>query len=416
MKKSMLMLLAVLLGLLVVPVTAQDSNTLVDRLAADGSGQFTTLVSALEAAGLAETLSADGDYTLFAPTNDAFDAALGPLGLSLDELLGNTGLLTQILTYHVVADDRVFFREFSRTPTLTTLEGSELTLSVSEGVPMVNDVPISGVDRATGNGVYHIIDGVLLPPDLADTTAATPEATEVAISPEMLEAATTEATETPLDENTAMLRFAFLSPDSPPLVLSINGEAVGTGEALAFPTLTAWMAVPAGTMTVSGAPEGKGMEDLLFPFELTLDDRTWTTLAIVGSEPNGTFIAQPILEDYSPIAPGFARATVFHGIEGAPPIDLTSNGQALVSRLAYPGTRGDNDGAYVIEVPADTGDLQVILSGTGTTGSGTVVLADLSSLVLAEDTNTFIAVIGTPDEPDLLSASVEMSAMPQHAS
>ena len=393
MKKSVLMLLLLMLGLLAAPAMALDGDSLVDDLAGDSQGQFTTLVAALEAAGLAETLSAEGDYTVFAPTNDAFDAALEALGVSLDALLGDTDLLTQILTYHVVADDRVFFREFSRNATLTTLEGSDVALAIVDGVPMVNDVAISGVDRASGNGVYHIIDGVLLPPDLADTLAATAEATEMA-----------------MDENTAMLRFAFLSPDSMPLVLSINGEPAGSGEAVSFPTLTEWIAVQAGTMTVSGAPEGDGMQDLLFPFELALEQGTWTTLAVVGSEPNGTFLAQPILEDYSPIAAGNARATVFHGIEGAPPIDLTADGQVVVSRLAYPGTRGDNDGAFVIEVAAGSSDLQVILSGTATGGgSGTVVLVDLADFEFAENTNSFIAAVGTPDEPDLLAESTDMS-------
>jgi len=410
MKNVMLMLLALMLGLLVVPVLAQDGGSLVDDLAADSQGQFTTLVSALEAAGLAENLSADGDFTVFAPTNDAFDAALESLGVSLDALLGDTEMLTQILSYHVVADDRVFFREFGRNPTLTTLEGSDITLALVDGLPMVNDVTISGVDRAGSNGVYHMIDGVLLPPDLADTlAAATPEVTATeAVDTE----ATAEATEMAMDENTAMLRFAFLSPDSMPLVLSINDEPAGSGEAVSFPTLTDWISVPAGAMTVSGAPEGEGMEDLLFPFELTLQESTWTTLAVVGSEVNGTFIAQPVLEDYSPIAAGNARATVFHGIEGAPPIDLTADGQVVVSRLAYPGSRGDNDGAYVIEVPAGASDLQVILSGTATgAGAGTVVLVDLAGFEFAENTNTFIAAVGTPDEPDVLAEATDMAEL-----
>ena len=409
MKKLMWMVLVLMLGVMVAPAAAQERGSLVDNLAADGSGQFTTLVSALEAAGLADTLSADGDFTVFAPTNDAFDAALESLGISLDALLGDTAMLTQILTYHVVPEDRIFFREFSRTPTATTLEGSDLTLTIVDGVPMVNDVAISGVDRAGDKGVYHIIDSVLLPPDLANTLAATPEATA---SADVEATPAAEATEMVMDENTAMLRFAFLSPDSPPLILSINGEPAGAGEAVTFPMLTDWIAVPAGYMTISGAPEGEGTEDLLFPFELTLDDATWTTLAIVGSEPNGTFIAQPVLEDYSPIAAGNARVTVFHGIEGAPPIDMTADGQVVVSRLAYPGTRGDNDGAFVIETPAGATDLQIILSGTAATGqSGTVVLVDLADYDLAENNNYFIAAVGTPDEPDVLAEGIDMAEL-----
>lgn len=400
-KLSLLMLLALLVGAFALPAAAQTDN-LVDALAADSEGQFTTLVAALEAAGLADTLSADGNYTLFAPTNAAFDGAVEQLGTSLEALMGDTDLLTQILTYHVVGDDRVFFREFSRTPTLTTLEGSDLTLRVEDGLPTVNGVAISGIDRASGNGVYHIIDDVLLPPDLA---AMTPEATASAEDTEAIPAgeATGEAT-----AEQAMLRFAFLSPDSPPLVLSINGEPAGDGAALSFGDITEWMTVPAGTMTVSGAPEGDGMEDLLYPFELALQAETWTTLAIVGSEPNGTFIAQPVLEDYSPIAEGNARITVFHGIEDAAAIDLTADGRAVVSRLAYPLSRGDNDGAFVIELPAGTTDLQLIPSGTAAQ-AGAIALVDLPDYSVEANTNTFLAAIGTPDEPDILIETVDMA-------
>src|SRR5690606_1281825 len=104
MKKLLTLLLALLVGAQVMPAFAQDGDSVVDMLAADGQGRFTTLVAALEAAGLAETLSADGDYTIFAPTNDAFDAAAAELGTTVTALMGNIDLLTQMLTYHVVAD------------------------------------------------------------------------------------------------------------------------------------------------------------------------------------------------------------------------------------------------------------------------------------------------------------------------
>lgn len=371
-----------------MPLAAQSQNSLVDNLAADSTGQFTSLVAALEAAGLAETLSADGDYTLFAPTNDALDAAVEALGTTLPALLGDTELLTQILTYHVVAGDRVFFREFSRNPSLTTLEGGELTLSVDDGVPTVNGVTFSGIDRASSNGVYHIVDAVLLPPVLA---ALTPEATDAA-----------------LDDAEAMLRFAFLSLDSPPLVLAINGEPVDDATPFEYPAIGEWMSVPAGTMTISGAPEGEGIDDLLSPFELTLQAGTWTTLAIVGSEPNGTYIAQPVLEDYSPISDGNARVTVFHAIENGPMVDVTVDGRTVVSQLGYPLSRGDNDGAFVIEIPAGTVYVQAFQSGMAAQ-PGATALVDLPNTTFEPNSNTFFAIIGTPGQPDSAAATVDMS-------
>ena len=80
--------------------SAEDVGTIVD--VAVEAGSFTTLVAAVEAAGLVETLSGEGPYTVFAPTDEAFAAALDALGITADELLADTDTLTSILTYHVV--------------------------------------------------------------------------------------------------------------------------------------------------------------------------------------------------------------------------------------------------------------------------------------------------------------------------
>jgi uncharacterized surface protein with fasciclin (FAS1) repeats len=126
---------------------------------------FSTLVAALTAAGLVETLQGEGPFTVFAPNDEAF-AAL-PAGL-LEKLLlpENIAVLTSILTYHVVAG-KVMSTDVT-TGDAATVEGSTLALDTMDGVK-VNDATVIGADVEASNGVIHVIDKVLVPPtvDLA---------------------------------------------------------------------------------------------------------------------------------------------------------------------------------------------------------------------------------------------------------
>ncbi len=122
---------------------------------------LSTLVSALKAAGLVETLQGDGPFTVFAPTNDAF-AAL-PEG-TLDNLLKpeNKDQLTAILTYHVVSGN-VMSTDLSDGMKAATVNGAEVTISTTNGV-QVNGANVTTADVKAANGVVHIIDAVILPP------------------------------------------------------------------------------------------------------------------------------------------------------------------------------------------------------------------------------------------------------------
>ena len=123
------------------------------------TGGFNTLVAALSAADLVETLSGDGAFTVFAPTDDAF-AAL-PEGM-LEGLLADTESLTQILLYHVVGDvvmaDTVVTLDEAE-----TLEGSKVEIEVVDGKVFVNDSQVTSTDIEASNGVIHVIDKVLVP-------------------------------------------------------------------------------------------------------------------------------------------------------------------------------------------------------------------------------------------------------------
>lgn len=124
---------------------------------AEQAGSFETLLTALQAAGLAETLKGEGPFTVFAPTDDAF-AAL-PDG-ALDGLLADPQALTRVLTYHVVPG-RITAAEIADVP-LTTLEGGTLAIEVGDGV-RVDEATVVSADVKAGNGVIHVIDTVLMP-------------------------------------------------------------------------------------------------------------------------------------------------------------------------------------------------------------------------------------------------------------
>ena len=125
------------------------------------AGNFTTLVAAVETAGLVETLSGEGPFTVFAPTDDAF-AAL-PEGTVESLLLEeNRDQLVSILTYHVVPG-AVMSTDLSDGMTATTVQGSDITIDLDNGV-MVNNATVTAADIEASNGVIHVIDTVLMPP------------------------------------------------------------------------------------------------------------------------------------------------------------------------------------------------------------------------------------------------------------
>ncbi|MES2550193.1 MAG: fasciclin domain-containing protein [Pseudomonadota bacterium] len=142
-----------------MPAFAQDMD-IVDTAVANGS--FNTLAAALTAAGLVETLKGEGPFTVFAPTDAAF-AAL-PAG-TVEDLLKpeNKDKLTAILTYHVVAG-KVMSTDLTEGMKAATVNGAEVTITL-EGGAKVNGAVISAADVAASNGVIHVIDAVILPPE-----------------------------------------------------------------------------------------------------------------------------------------------------------------------------------------------------------------------------------------------------------
>jgi len=140
---------------------ADEPGTIV--VVADTNGSFGTLVAAVTAAELVETLESEGPFTVFAPTDDAF-AAL-PEGL-VDCLLleENVDALSSILTYHVVSGE-VLSTDLTDGP-VETVQGEDITVDLTDGVVLNETVNVVIADVPASNGVIHAIDGVLVPPSI----------------------------------------------------------------------------------------------------------------------------------------------------------------------------------------------------------------------------------------------------------
>lgn len=123
-----------------------------------GNPDFSTLVTAIKAAGLVDTLSGSGPFTVFAPTNEAFAKLPAE---TLQAVLADKAKLTSILTYHVVAG-KVMSKDVASLTETMTLQGKKVTINTHRRV-MVNDATVTTADIECSNGVIHVIDTVLMP-------------------------------------------------------------------------------------------------------------------------------------------------------------------------------------------------------------------------------------------------------------
>jgi uncharacterized surface protein with fasciclin (FAS1) repeats len=169
MRKVLIVLLLVLLGATVVfaggnreskpAEEAVAMKSIVDIASEDG--RFTTLVAALSAADLVDTLKGDGPYTVFAPTDDAF--AKLPDG-TVDALLNDIPTLSNILLYHVVSG-KVMASDVVNLESANAVSGELIKISAMDNKVMVNDAQVVITDIEASNGVIHVIDSVILPPE-----------------------------------------------------------------------------------------------------------------------------------------------------------------------------------------------------------------------------------------------------------
>lgn len=145
-------------GVLLPPPGQINVNSLVDVLALDG--RFTTLITAVQAAGLADVLTTGGPFTLFAPTDDAF-AALPPG--TVESLVTNVPALKNILLYHVLGKSATEFQLLAAR-SAETLQGEDVSVSLNRSGVFINGAKVLNPNVRTPNGIIHVINAVLLPP------------------------------------------------------------------------------------------------------------------------------------------------------------------------------------------------------------------------------------------------------------
>ncbi len=351
------------------PAQADTRPTVVEILAADPDGRFTTLLAAVEAAGLTEALSGEGNFTVLAPTNAAFEAAFAATGLMAAELLADTETLTAILTYHVLPVRTRTALLFVGAE-LATLNGESVRFSESaRGQLVINDgaAQVLDANKVGSNGVVHAINAVLLPRPVAQAVEA----------------------------NRGFIRVAHFSPDAGAVDIYINGE-LSALQGVTFGTVSDWLNVPARAYNIAIAPSGQYPIGVA-SYELQPGSRV--TIAAIGTVTRGTLNVQFIEEDYSEIPAGSARVTIFHAIERAGVVDVRFNGVPVVAGLGYPGTLGDNDGADIVTVGAITYNIEVVISGTNT------VIAQ-TQFPLPSGNYYLLALVGTPDNPRFVLQTV----------
>ena len=238
---------------------------LADTVAA--SGAFPTLVKALETAGLLDALRADGPFTLFAPSEEAF-AAL-PEG-ALADLLADPAALADVLKYHVINGD-VTANEIVNGMNAATLEGKPLTFSINGGIK-VNDAHILSGDLLASNGIVHVIDQVLMPP------AADEKAEGAAI------AATAIPAPSPTGDSIAAVAAnltGFSTLVKAAEAAGILDDLAGSGPYTIFaPTDEAFANLPAGTLDALLA-DPAALENVLF-YHVLLNRYTAEELAAAG--------------------------------------------------------------------------------------------------------------------------------------
>jgi hypothetical protein len=235
----------------------------------------------------------------------------------------------------------------------------------------VNGVEVSDPDNLASNGVMHAIEGVLLPPDIQAALIGNPR-----------------------------LRVAHFSPDAGSVDIYVNGE-LSSMTNVVFNDVGDWMNVAPGSYEIGIAPAG-GAAILTVSVDLAQGD--WVTVEALGSLAQNTLRLNAVSEDFSPLAEGDARLSMYNAVEGSPAYNVTVDGNPVVTRLGYPGTQGNNDGYFSSDVPAGTHLIQFVV-----TNQASIVVINLPDVALDAGSSYLIAAVGSPAAP---GAVIVPSAVP----
>ncbi len=154
-----------------------------------------------------------------------------------------------------------------------------------------------------------------------------------------------------------------------------------------------WVMIAAGTHDISVGPAGSGQHTSVGSFDTI--DGGYVTLAVTGS--GSSVLVTPLVQDFTPLAAGQARLSVFNAIAGSSPYDIALNARREIVRLGYPGSLRGNDGYFFIDVAAGTYHLQISVTGAPNT-----IIAGKNGVQLTAGQSTFVALTGSSAAPTLV--------------
>ena len=191
-----------------------------------------------------------------------------------------------------------------------------------------------------------------------------------------------------VEDETAHLRFANFSSGAGDVDFYIDDTRL-TLSSLGFTGVTVFFDIPPGQhrLSVRSATQPES-ESLVPETEIDLVEGEWMTIATIGLMDNGTFTLQMLEEDFSNLAEGDVRLTIFHAVPGIDALDITANGAPLISLLGYPGSQGDNDGLASVDLLAGTYAIQVVNSANSDD-----IFVDLGEINFAEGNHFLLALI-----------------------
>lgn len=348
----------------VVQVEPEAASTIVD--VAKSAGNFTTLVAALEATGLDETLAdTSQEFTVFAPTDDAF-ALLGEE--TINSLLADTDRLSSILTYHVLSGSVDAETAISLAgTTVDTVNGSKVALSLNGNSLLVNTVTVTSTDIATDNGIIHVIDAVLMPI----------ETTEVAPTTNIIETAQQAGDFTTL----------LAALDAAGLTSALSDEAA---EFTVFaPTDAAFEALSSKMInTLLANPDVLG--DILKQHVLTSAVDSVTAMSLNGST------TETLLGNSLPISINAETDMLMFGGANIIIKDIeTTNGvihvidSVIVGDVSLPESFGT-----IADVASENGNFTTLLAALSATGLDTLVADPTNTFTVFAPTDAAFAALG----------------------
>lgn len=204
----------------------------------------------------------------------------------------------------------------------------------------------------------------------------------------------------------ANIRIVHLSSDAGEVDIYLNlDDTLLLQETFEFGEISDWVSVEPGTYMIAVVPAEGDIEDAVLETELELEADDWITVAAIGEVEKETLALQALVEDYSPLDAFQARLSVFHAVPNYDPINVIVNDVELIRYLGYPGFWGpDSDGFISFDILAQTSDIRLEQQDE-------TIAAELEDIVLGGNRHYFLAVAGSPNDPEFVFIGSDLEVL-----